>query len=163
MLSQAAAYYYAAPAVAPADGAAPPAAPPLMITFQGHPEFSTPSGRRVLERTANSEQKTIDVPPLALRQASMHARGESLGMREAGGTHRGSHVVHARPMHRELKATESIDVMDAVGSNIVVNTRGTEVMRILDNSRKNAKNSQSGDLYYIKTQSDSNNESNIKI
>ena len=31
----------------------------------------------------------------------------------------------------ELKSTESIDVLDAVGSNIVVNTRGTEVMRIL--------------------------------
>ncbi|KNC52859.1 uncharacterized protein AMSG_12225 [Thecamonas trahens ATCC 50062] len=31
----------------------------------------------------------------------------------------------------ELKATESIDVFDAVGSNIVVNTRGPEVMRIL--------------------------------
>lgn len=41
--------------------------------------------------------------------------------------------------------------------------KSTEVMLILDNIRKNAKNSQSGDLYYIKTQSDSNNESNIKI
>ena len=31
----------------------------------------------------------------------------------------------------ELKSVESIDVHDAVGSNIIVNTRGTEVMRIL--------------------------------
>ena len=31
----------------------------------------------------------------------------------------------------ELKCTESIDVLDAVGSNIVINTRGTEVMRIV--------------------------------
>lgn len=31
----------------------------------------------------------------------------------------------------ELKKTESIDVMDAVGSNIRVDSRGTEVMRIL--------------------------------
>lgn len=31
----------------------------------------------------------------------------------------------------ELKATESIDVFDALGSNIVVNTRGAEVMRVL--------------------------------
>ena len=35
----------------------------------------------------------------------------------------------ARPW--ELRGTESIDVLDAVGSNIVVNTRGGEVMRIL--------------------------------
>ena len=31
----------------------------------------------------------------------------------------------------ELHKTQSIDVMDAVGSNIIVNTRGNEVMRIL--------------------------------
>lgn len=35
----------------------------------------------------------------------------------------------ARPW--ELRKTESIDVLDAVGSNIVVNTRSGEVMRIL--------------------------------
>ncbi|KAI8903387.1 hypothetical protein EDD86DRAFT_252232 [Gorgonomyces haynaldii] len=35
----------------------------------------------------------------------------------------------ARPW--ELKKTESVDVMDAVGSNIRVDTRGSEVMRIL--------------------------------
>ena len=29
------------------------------------------------------------------------------------------------------RKTESIDVMDAVGSNIVVSTRGGEVMRII--------------------------------
>ncbi len=36
---------------------------------------------------------------------------------------------NARPW--EMKKTESIDVMDAVGSNIRVDTRGAEVMRIL--------------------------------
>src|SRR6202012_3923111 len=35
----------------------------------------------------------------------------------------------ARPW--ELKKTESIDVMDAMGSNIRVDTRGSEVMRVL--------------------------------
>ena len=35
----------------------------------------------------------------------------------------------ARPW--ELKKTETIDVMDAVGSNIRVDTRGREAMRIL--------------------------------
>ena len=34
-------------------------------------------------------------------------------------------------VHSNCRKTESIDVLDAVGSNIVVNTRGGEVMRIL--------------------------------
>ena len=36
---------------------------------------------------------------------------------------------HARPW--ELKKTESIDVMDALGSNIRIDSKGTEVMRIM--------------------------------
>lgn len=39
------------------------------------------------------------------------------------------YAFHARPW--ELQKTESIDVMDAVGSNIRVDARGREVMRIL--------------------------------
>jgi len=39
------------------------------------------------------------------------------------------YAFHARPW--ELNKTESIDVMDAVGSNIRVDSRGREVMRIL--------------------------------
>ncbi|TCK28498.1 NADH dehydrogenase subunit G [Ancylobacter aquaticus] len=39
------------------------------------------------------------------------------------------YAYHARPW--ELTKTESIDVMDAVGSNIRVDTRGREVMRVL--------------------------------
>ncbi len=39
------------------------------------------------------------------------------------------YAFHARPW--ELSKTESIDVMDAVGSNIRIDTRGREVMRIL--------------------------------
>jgi len=39
------------------------------------------------------------------------------------------YAYHARPW--ELSKTESIDVMDAVGSNIRVDTRGREVMRVL--------------------------------
>src|SRR5690606_21674492 len=39
------------------------------------------------------------------------------------------YAFHARPW--ELDKTESIDVMDAVGSNIRVDSRGREVMRIL--------------------------------
>ncbi|MFG1411321.1 NADH-quinone oxidoreductase subunit NuoG [Xanthobacter sp. VTT E-85241] len=39
------------------------------------------------------------------------------------------YAFHARPW--ELTKTESVDVMDAVGSNIRIDTRGREVMRIL--------------------------------
>ena len=39
------------------------------------------------------------------------------------------YAFHARPW--ELKKTESIDVLDAVGSNIRVDSRGVQVMRIL--------------------------------
>ena len=39
------------------------------------------------------------------------------------------YAYHARPW--ELKNTESVDVMDAVGSNIRVDSRGVQVMRIL--------------------------------
>ena len=39
------------------------------------------------------------------------------------------YAYHARPW--ELVKTESVDVMDAVGSNIRVDTRGREVMRVL--------------------------------
>jgi NADH-quinone oxidoreductase subunit G len=39
------------------------------------------------------------------------------------------YAFHARPW--ELVKTESIDVMDAVGSNIRIDTRGREVMRVL--------------------------------
>ncbi|KAG9101658.1 hypothetical protein FS749_004858 [Ceratobasidium sp. UAMH 11750] len=38
------------------------------------------------------------------------------------------HAFHARPW--ELKNTESVDVLDAVGSNIQVDSRGVQVMRI---------------------------------
>lgn len=34
----------------------------------------------------------------------------------------------------ELKSIESIDVLDAIGSNIIINTRGSELMRILPKS-----------------------------
>jgi NADH dehydrogenase (ubiquinone) Fe-S protein 1 len=39
------------------------------------------------------------------------------------------YAYHARPW--ELKSTESVDVLDAVGSNIRIDSRGVQVMRIL--------------------------------
>lgn len=45
------------------------------------------------------------------------------------------YAFHARPW--ELKSTESIDVLDAVGSNIRVDSRGIQVMRILPRTNDN--------------------------
>ncbi|TFY77408.1 hypothetical protein EWM64_g6603 [Hericium alpestre] len=45
------------------------------------------------------------------------------------------YAFHARPW--ELKSTESIDVLDAVGSNIRVDSRGVEVMRIQPRTNDN--------------------------
>ncbi|KAJ2913531.1 hypothetical protein MD484_g6880, partial [Candolleomyces efflorescens] len=45
------------------------------------------------------------------------------------------YAYHARPW--ELKSTESIDVMDAVGSNIRIDSRGVQVMRIQPKTNDN--------------------------
>ncbi len=45
------------------------------------------------------------------------------------------YAFHARPW--ELRKTESVDVMDAVGSNIRVDARGREVMRVLPRTNDN--------------------------
>jgi len=45
------------------------------------------------------------------------------------------YAFHARPW--ELKNTESVDVMDAVGSNIRVDSRGVQVMRVLPRTNDN--------------------------
>lgn len=37
----------------------------------------------------------------------------------------------------ELKSTESIDVFDSIGSNIIINTKGNEVMRVLPKFNEN--------------------------
>ncbi|KAI9298927.1 putative NADH dehydrogenase 78K chain precursor [Neoconidiobolus thromboides FSU 785] len=65
-----------------------------------------------IEKTLNSEMSgnIIDLCPVGALTSKPYA-------------------MTARPW--ELKKTESIDVMDAVGSNIRVDSRGTEVMRVL--------------------------------
>lgn len=84
----------------------------------GAPEFGT-SGRgndmqigTYLEKNLNSELSgnVIDLCPVGALTSKPYA-------------------FHARPW--ELKKTESIDVLDALGSNIRVDSRGVEVMRVL--------------------------------
>lgn len=84
----------------------------------GAPEFGT-SGRgndmqigTYLEKNLNSELSgnVIDLCPVGALTSKPYA-------------------FHARPW--ELKKTESIDVLDALGSNIRIDSRGVEVMRVL--------------------------------
>jgi NADH-quinone oxidoreductase subunit G len=65
-----------------------------------------------------------------LEQAlSSELQGNVIDLCPVGALTSKPYAFHARPW--ELNKTESIDVMDAVGSNIRVDSRGREVMRIL--------------------------------
>lgn len=90
----------------------------FMNDVAGAPEFGT-SGRgndmqigTYIERNINSEMSgnIIDLCPVGALTSKPYA-------------------FRARPW--ELKRTETIDVMDALGSNVRVDTRGIEVMRVL--------------------------------
>lgn len=90
----------------------------FMNDVAGAPEFGT-AGRgndmqigTYIERNINSEMSgnIIDLCPVGALTSKPYA-------------------FRARPW--ELKRTETIDVLDAIGSNIRVDTRGIEVMRVL--------------------------------
>ncbi|KAK6198536.1 NADH dehydrogenase 78K chain precursor, 5-prime end [Scheffersomyces amazonensis] len=90
----------------------------FMNDVAGAPEFGT-AGRgndmqigTYIERNINSEMSgnIIDLCPVGALTSKPYA-------------------FRARPW--ELKRTETIDVLDAVGSNVRVDTRGIEVMRVL--------------------------------
>src|SRR5690606_24295954 len=63
------------------------------------------------------------------RALSSELQGNVIDLCPVGALTSKPYAFHARPW--ELTKTESIDVMDAVGSNIRVDSRGREVMRIL--------------------------------
>ena len=63
------------------------------------------------------------------RALSSELQGNVIDLCPVGALTSKPYAFHARPW--ELNKTESIDVMDAVGSNIRVDSRGREVMRIL--------------------------------
>ncbi|MDV3250823.1 NADH-quinone oxidoreductase subunit NuoG [Devosia sp. BK] len=63
------------------------------------------------------------------RALSSELQGNVIDLCPVGALTSKPYAFHARPW--ELNKTESIDVMDAVGSNIRVDSRGREVMRVL--------------------------------
>ncbi|CAB1327598.1 unnamed protein product [Coregonus sp. 'balchen'] len=56
---------------------------------------------------------------------------EIAGVEDLGTTGRGNNMQVGTYVEKMFMKTESIDVLDAVGSNIIVSTRGGEVMRVL--------------------------------
>ncbi|KKB09591.1 NADH-quinone oxidoreductase subunit NuoG [Devosia chinhatensis] len=70
-----------------------------------------------------------EITPYLERALSSELQGNVIDLCPVGALTSKPYAFHARPW--ELSKTESIDVMDAVGSAIRVDSRGREVMRIL--------------------------------
>ena len=73
--------------------------------------------------------KTPRSPPYLERALTSELQGNIIDLCPVGALTSKPYAFHARPW--ELSKTESIDVMDAVGSNIRVDARGRAVMRVL--------------------------------
>jgi len=70
-----------------------------------------------------------EITPYLERALTSELQGNVIDLCPVGALTSKPYAFHARPW--ELNKTETIDVMDAVGSNIRVDSRGREVMRIL--------------------------------
>ena len=70
-----------------------------------------------------------EITPYLERALTSELQGNVIDLCPVGALTSKPYAFHARPW--ELTKTESIDVMDAVGSNIRVDSRGREVMRVL--------------------------------
>ncbi len=70
-----------------------------------------------------------EITPYLERALTSELQGNIIDLCPVGALTSKPYAFHARPW--ELNKTESIDVMDAVGSNIRVDSRGRAVMRIL--------------------------------
>ncbi|MBU1175417.1 MAG: NADH-quinone oxidoreductase subunit NuoG [Alphaproteobacteria bacterium] len=70
-----------------------------------------------------------EITPYLEQALTSELQGNIIDLCPVGALTSKPYAFHARPW--ELNKTESIDVMDAVGSNIRVDARGREVMRIL--------------------------------
>ena len=77
----------------------------------------------MINRGENAEITTLG------KAVSSELSGNVIDLCSVGALTSKPYVFEARPW--ELKKTESIDVMDAVGSNIRVDARGNEVLRVL--------------------------------
>ncbi len=70
-----------------------------------------------------------EITPYLERALSSELQGNTIDLCPVGALTSKPYAFHARPW--ELVNTESVDVMDALGSNIRVDSRGREVMRVL--------------------------------
>ena len=85
------------------------------------------AGVEVLGLTGRGEH--MEVGPYVEAVVNTELSGNIIDLCPVGALTSKPYEFHARPW--ELVKTESIDVLDAVGANIRVDTRGAEVMRIL--------------------------------
>jgi NADH-quinone oxidoreductase subunit G len=85
------------------------------------------AGVEELGATGRGEQ--MEITTYVRRTLTSELSGNIVDLCPVGALTSKPYAFNARPW--ELRSTESIDVLDAVGSNIRVDTRGPEVMRVL--------------------------------
>jgi NADH-quinone oxidoreductase subunit G len=85
------------------------------------------AGIEELGATGRGEQ--MEITTYVQRTLSSELSGNIVDLCPVGALTSKPYAFNARPW--ELRKTESVDVMDALGSNIRVDTRGAEVMRVL--------------------------------
>ena len=83
----------------------------------------------VPELGATGRGEDIEIGTYVQKTLSSELSGNMIDLCPVGALTNGPYAYHARSW--ELKKTESVDVMDALGSNIRIDSRGPEVMRIL--------------------------------
>ena len=83
----------------------------------------------VPELGATGRGENIEIGTYIQKALSSELSGNMIDLCPVGALTNGPYAYHARSW--ELKKTESVDVMDALGSNIRIDARGPEVMRIL--------------------------------
>jgi len=83
----------------------------------------------ISELGATGRGEDMEITSYLERALSSELQGNVIDLCPVGALTSKPYAFHARPW--ELVKTESIDVMDALGSNIRVDSRGREVMRVL--------------------------------
>lgn len=83
----------------------------------------------VPELGATGRGENTEIGTYVQKALSSELSGNMIDLCPVGALTNGPYAFHARSW--ELRKTESVDVMDALGSNIRVDARGPEVMRIL--------------------------------
>ncbi len=83
----------------------------------------------VPELGATGRGENTEIGTYVQKALSSELSGNMIDLCPVGALTNGPYAFHARSW--ELKKTESVDVMDALGSNIRIDARGPEVMRVL--------------------------------